>query len=43
MTCSDYYEKCYKVDETARVESTTATITNRFGIYGLEFGLVYHF
>ncbi len=32
-----------EVDETARVESTTATITNRFGIYGLEFGLVYHF
>lgn len=32
-----------KVDETARVESTTATINNRFGIYGLELGLAYHF
>ncbi|MDD9331642.1 MAG: P44/Msp2 family outer membrane protein [Wolbachia sp.] len=31
------------IDERARVESTTATITNRFGIYGLEFGLVYYF
>ncbi|MDR2832035.1 MAG: P44/Msp2 family outer membrane protein [Rickettsiales bacterium] len=30
-------------NETARVESTTATITNRFSIYGLEFGLVYYF
>ncbi|QOD38307.1 P44/Msp2 family outer membrane protein [Candidatus Wolbachia massiliensis] len=32
-----------EIDETARVESTTATITNRFGIYGLDFGLTYHF
>lgn len=32
-----------EVDETKRVESTTATIINRFGIYGLEFGLVYNF
>ncbi|WCR57685.1 P44/Msp2 family outer membrane protein [Wolbachia endosymbiont of Ctenocephalides felis wCfeJ] len=31
------------VDEPARIESTTATITNRFGIYGLDFGLTYHF
>ncbi|WP_395463646.1 P44/Msp2 family outer membrane protein [Wolbachia endosymbiont of Cantharis cryptica] len=32
-----------EVDETARTESTTATITNRFGVYGLEFGLAHHF
>ncbi|WP_168463929.1 P44/Msp2 family outer membrane protein [Wolbachia endosymbiont of Ctenocephalides felis wCfeT] len=32
-----------EVDETTRVESTTATITNRFGIYGLEVGLAYRF
>lgn len=35
--------KSSKVDETVRVESTTATINNRFGIYGLELGLAYHF
>ncbi|BDG75773.1 MULTISPECIES: P44/Msp2 family outer membrane protein [Wolbachia] len=35
--------KSNEVDETARMQSTTTTITNRFGIYGLEFGLVYRF
>ncbi|MDG7052581.1 MAG: P44/Msp2 family outer membrane protein [Wolbachia endosymbiont of Alcedoecus sp.] len=30
-------------DHCARIESSTATITNRFGIYGLEAGLTYYF
>ncbi|WP_250778306.1 P44/Msp2 family outer membrane protein [Wolbachia pipientis] len=30
-------------DHRARIESNTAAITNRFGIYGLETGLTYYF
>ncbi|MEY2393260.1 hypothetical protein [Wolbachia endosymbiont of Tettigetta isshikii] len=30
-------------DHCARIESSTAIITNRFGIYGLEAWLTYYF
>ncbi|GHM58462.1 MAG: hypothetical protein sL5_06060 [Candidatus Mesenet longicola] len=33
----------YDYNYTARVASTTATINHRFGVYGLEVGMVYNF
>ncbi len=37
------FHRNYNYNYTTRVESTTATVTHRFGIYGLEVGMVYHF
>lgn len=36
-------DQSFNIQAAARTQSTTATITHRFGVYGLEFGMVYHF
>ncbi|XGA08024.1 MAG: P44/Msp2 family outer membrane protein [Wolbachia endosymbiont of Xenopsylla cheopis] len=35
--------KSFSIQDTARIASTTATINHRFGVYGLEVGMVYNF
>lgn len=37
------FQANHNYNHTARIASTTATINHRFGVYGLEVGMVYHF